>query len=1649
MFHKSPRTRVLLGHCRKQVGLLVFGVISILAAVPLLIAHPVEAATNNALNFQARLHSASGAIVADGYYNVEFKLYSASSGGTSLWTETWYDTNGATSGQDYRLKVKNGYLTANLGTLTAFPTTINWDQDLWMTMNIGGTSQTSPSYDGEMDPRLKLTGIPYAFKAGQLAQYNASTGFTSSLQLQNPTGGNQIFILPDQGAAGTYTLLTEDSAAANSIQNASSPQQDANFNISGIGKAGALQADSFDTTDASTLSLGSDNASAINIGSVGTTTTVYGDLVVTGSTTGQAGATLSGAAISLNNSSNFTTSINTGSSTGQVSIGGGSGTFALNTTNIDISNSGAISGATGLTLSSGNIDQSASSGTFKTGTGAVSLNGDTVIASGKNLTANGTALFQSSSNSTTAFRVQNAAGVDVIAVDTTSNSANLITNPSFETNTTGWAARASTTNFQRTTAQHYTGNAALSFATAGAGQGVNYPVQLSPNTNYTMTVFIKATGVSASTVRIGYAADGSTESTYQSTAMGYGPSGWRQLNYSFTTPGTVAGNAYLYVLNTDATSRTIYIDTTSVWQSTADHPIFGEATLRLDGTVTSQLHLRNSEDSTQAFNVQASNGSQLLAVDTLDGSVNVGDVNSTSARFAVRTSTKVAVNVIQNGNFDILTLTDTSGTSKDVFRVQDEGAVLLQNSTDSAAALQVRNLAGSNIFTVDTTSAQVVLGKASTTAGKLVFANSSNANTAAIQSGATSSSYTLTLPTALNGANACLVDTTGTGTLGFVACPTGSGTSVQFASGTVQADSSSNSSIFINKTGSGNLLQLQRSGADVLTVGSEGAMLVQPSTDSATAVQFKNSIGVSIFSIDTLNRQIGTNATTAADTSSQRLAIKTGDATGTGASSTGDITLRSGSSTNANSGNVSIEVGTAGATYGNINIGTLYRSNSINIGIIGAINTASTVNIANTTSTSATQTVAIGSNTRAANSTTIQGGSTGGINLQGVTNVNVSLNNNTNINTGTSTGLVSVGGGSGTFALDTTNIDISSTGAITGATGLALASGNFVQTGVGTFDTGTGAVSLNGDTTIATGKTLTVRGVTSINASLNNNTSINTGTSSGVVAIGGGSGTLTLDTTNIDISSTGAITGATGLALASGNFAQTGSGTFSTGTGNVSLNGNVSVATGKTLTVVGAATSLTGVSTGSAVATQINTGAASNIGLVVKAATSQSASLLALQDSGGIALFTVASAGQVTATNGVALSGGNFAQSGSGTFDTGTGNVGLNGKTSIINSVSGDYGLHLDNTNTNGKGVLIDVNGSDSVNNTALAINNSSQQIFKISGSGDMTLDGTASIFGGLDVQYGGAAIRDNNNVQQLLVDSSGSRVIIGQTGGDTTGTILTLGNKTNTGDPTGAAGAMYYNAAIGAFRCYTDHWQSCLQNSRTSYNYTNDMFGLADRTICSATTCGLTASTDMAGYYGNSGDYSLNDFAGTASHPGIGAFWTNGNATAYAGITTPKGTNTILLGSGDYWKYETDIQLKQALSVTSNQYNFISGFTNSQTSTDGTNGCFIKYTNTTALNTPTFVGKCVSNGTASTCTSTLPTVAVDTWYRTSVEVNSAGTLATFKVNGASCTVSSNIPVVSGREVSPQTMMYKMSGTTAVFFTMDYVTIEGQFGTAR
>ncbi|HAE36356.1 TPA: hypothetical protein DCX66_00960, partial [Candidatus Nomurabacteria bacterium] len=111
----------------------------------------LEAAFNKEINYQGKLTTGAGVAVANGTYNMEFKLYTASSGGTTLWTETRTGAN--------KVQVTNGLFSVMLGEVSTL-SGVDFNQtSIYLGVNIGGTDVT-PTWDGEMTPRKKLGTVP-------------------------------------------------------------------------------------------------------------------------------------------------------------------------------------------------------------------------------------------------------------------------------------------------------------------------------------------------------------------------------------------------------------------------------------------------------------------------------------------------------------------------------------------------------------------------------------------------------------------------------------------------------------------------------------------------------------------------------------------------------------------------------------------------------------------------------------------------------------------------------------------------------------------------------------------------------------------------------------------------------------------------------------------------------------------------------------------------------------------------------------------------------------------------------------------------------------------------------------------------------------------------------------------------------------------------------------------------------------------------------------------------------------------------------------------------------------------------------------------------------------------------------------------------
>lgn len=746
MRSQTSQKAELFARAFRMIVLGVFAVfVSVLFAtgVSLLSSPITDAATSNTINFQARLETGSGSIAPDGSYNVSFHLFkaSAATGGTSTdtacgtdtsceWAEQYTYSSGA-GGTDARVRVVNGYLTVNLGSLTAF-SGINWNQQQWLTMDIGGTAGSGTiTWDGQMNPRLLMTAVPYAFQASGLSVTNGSN--TNSLVMATPASASHTITVPDEngticttaGAAACTAIYAPASGGGGYIQNSTSLQSAANFNVQSAADTSVtavLRARSSQTSDL--MEFQNSTGGTVYSG-VLASGTIYSNGVFSESTTvagtyiGQASSTQRLMFATGNNIQTWELDDNSGvlrifkpSIIPALAISSTGATLLQNAT--DATNGFEVQGATGTHL----LDVDTQHGRVGVGTNTPGYTFDVVgggnfssyvltpvvdTASATALTLgntnanainignttnnilttiSGTARVQTITNSAAAFQVQNANGTALFGVDTTAPSS-LLTNPGFETNISGWTASGTGASIVRnTTASNtYEGIGSLT-VTLGSGPSTGAAIT---NAGY------NGASIAAGTYTFGFYAKGSaTLSGLAVSGFNGGTctlntttvptTGFQHFFCTITTTGATTGNI---ILTVTTASQTMYIDGAQLVSGSALSP-FGYGTLQLRGTVTTPLALQNTTNSTTALQVQNASSGSILDVDTLNGFVGVG------------TSTPATNLDVQNASGNN---TGTYALQVKQFNANSFGAYIFANSNSSTIdALNVQGWNGSSVI---------------------------------------------------------------------------------------------------------------------------------------------------------------------------------------------------------------------------------------------------------------------------------------------------------------------------------------------------------------------------------------------------------------------------------------------------------------------------------------------------------------------------------------------------------------------------------------------------------------------------------------------------------------------------------------------------------------------------------------------------------------------------------------------------------------------------------------------------------------------------------------------------------------------------------------------------------------------------------------
>ncbi len=163
------------------------------------VAHTAAAATApRLLQYQGRLSDPASGDPLDGVHTMVFRLYSAPSGGTSLWMEA----------QD--VAVNDGLFSAVLGRTAPLSGDLFSGGALWLGIKVGG--------DPEAEPRQEILPVVYALSLVPGAQIEAPGDGSSALSLSSGGGGQALYaggrVIIDGDLAVNGTLSGDHSADA-------------------------------------------------------------------------------------------------------------------------------------------------------------------------------------------------------------------------------------------------------------------------------------------------------------------------------------------------------------------------------------------------------------------------------------------------------------------------------------------------------------------------------------------------------------------------------------------------------------------------------------------------------------------------------------------------------------------------------------------------------------------------------------------------------------------------------------------------------------------------------------------------------------------------------------------------------------------------------------------------------------------------------------------------------------------------------------------------------------------------------------------------------------------------------------------------------------------------------------------------------------------------------------------------------------------------------------------------------------------------------------------------------------------------------------------------------------------------------------------
>ncbi len=837
-------------------------------------------------------------------------------------------------------------------------------------------------------------------------------------------------------------------------------------------------------------------------GSLTTTTT----LTSTGLLTGNAGLTVTAAAVNLNASSNFATNINTGTSNALVSIGGGSGTAAVSTTNWAVTSAGVGSGFTGF-ASTGTIAFSGA-GAFSVDSSAFDVTSGGAVSGVTTLTSSGSTTL-GTGTSTTNTLGSGASSINTIGAVTTPGaltlhgattldntftvSGNNLTSLGGNLTVTGTAWTATPTISGLITAtsgvsvaagQSYTGAGAVTLSS-----GANGLLTLTPNG--TANTVISSDFDSGTT--IGTAITGEFPLLVRSGIGSNAALAVDQLNSGDIFTASASGVTKFTVNNSGGITAAGTITFSGL---TASQAVFTDASKNLvSNAITGTGNVVMSASPTLTGTITAAAANFSGAVD-LSSTLNVdGTISGNSKAMFVTTDTYLRINQTMASQF-------TAGVWFGTSNILGSTGYLAMGSnggtTTSRVYIKGTYTGGVNTIAIDGDAANITIEGTVLDIDSLVFVGAAAINTTdwdisttgdMTGIGAITANGTVTLTGDFN-----LTEPSGSTTNVLGTKPASVGTTPGTAAAEIlDITAPAGGDTTIATTGVGGIGSgiswtmgaggVAASAATSSTGGAGGAISFTSGIGGAAAGSATTDIGGAGGAIS-LTGGTGGAATVGSSLTGGAgggVTIAAGAAGAGGNANGGTLTLNSGAVTG--SGTSTINLGSASVTTLNlgtvantktINLGTGTGADTINIGTgatgvdvitIGSSVTSLALNDAQWSITTAGAANFVGVD---ANAGLLQGAL--GLTITGAAvNLNVSSNFATNINTGTSTGTVTIGGGSAPLAIDSTGLNVTSAGAVSGVTTLSLSGAITGATATNTINSLIiNAGALSGITTITT-----------------------------------------------------------------------------------------------------------------------------------------------------------------------------------------------------------------------------------------------------------------------------------------------------------------------------------------------------------------------------------------------------------------------------------------------------------------------------------------------------------------------------------------------------------------------------------------------------